>query len=138
MHKKETQRKSSIRFRQLSRKGYSAFCSLKKCVTIGHLHKTLVETSLRKQPDICRELPPTGEIHHAMYAQDDEWQQPETTLQPEIILTMIAIPCIPSQQTTEGKTVPCHKSENHIIGEHAPYMHVPRLFISEKKTKPSC
>lgn len=138
MHKKETQRKSSIRFRQLSRKGYSAFCSLKKCVTIGHLHKTLVETSQKKQPDLCRELPLTGETHHTIYAPDEGLPQPETALLPETILAMTAIPCIPSQQTTEGKTVPCHKSKNHIIGEHAPYMHVPRLFISEMKIKPSC
>lgn len=135
MHKKETQRKSSIRFRQLSRKGYSAFCSLKKCVTIGHLHKTLVETSQRKQPNVCREFPPTSEMYHAMYASDDGWLQPETALHSEIILTMTAIPCIPSQQTTEGKTVPCHKSENHIIGEHAPYMHVPRLYYIQKENK---
>lgn len=42
--------KHSARFRYWSRKGYAAFSSLGKCVTIGCLRKNVTEQALMKQP----------------------------------------------------------------------------------------
>lgn len=50
MYKKEYQSQKSFRFRRWSRKSYSVFCSLGKCITIGKLHKEAIEASLKKKP----------------------------------------------------------------------------------------
>lgn len=42
----------SLHFRRWSRKSYAAFVSLGRCVTIGHLRKNVVESSLRKQKTV--------------------------------------------------------------------------------------
>lgn len=54
MQKKEYQSPKSFRFRRWSRKGYSVFCSIGKCVTIGNLRKNAIEASLRKKPGLHR------------------------------------------------------------------------------------
>ena len=51
--KRETGQQHIIHFRRWSRKGYAAFSSLGRCVVIDSLKKGVVDSSLKKQPNIC-------------------------------------------------------------------------------------
>lgn len=46
-----------LRFRRWSRKAYATFASIGRCVTIGHLHKNVVEASLLKQNTVHTATP---------------------------------------------------------------------------------
>ena len=51
--KKQLPHRTTLRFRQWSRKGYAIFASLGVCTTIGRLRKNVTECALRKQPSHC-------------------------------------------------------------------------------------
>lgn len=50
--KKKLRSNQLLHFRRWSRKSYAAFISLGRCVTIGHLRKNVVESSLLKQHSV--------------------------------------------------------------------------------------
>ena len=52
-----------MRFRRWNRKGYAAFASMGRVVTIGCVHKSIAEAALRKQD----RMHASGKIHHTNY-----------------------------------------------------------------------
>lgn len=53
MNTKTTCKHNPLYFQRWSRKGYAAFCSLGREVTIGHVAKSITEVSLSKQKGTC-------------------------------------------------------------------------------------
>lgn len=61
--------KTTLRFRQWSRKGYAAFASLGQCVTIGQLRKNITERALTKQTEPT--LVSDSKKQHGAYATEE-------------------------------------------------------------------
>lgn len=86
--------RTTVRFRHWSRKGYAAFASLGRCVTIGQLRKNVTERALTKQTEPS--LLPTTQKHPS----EPEAESPESraTLPADNALWLLRI--VPKIETT--------------------------------------
>lgn len=77
-----------IRFRKWSRKAYAAFASIGKCVTIGHVSKSIADNSLSKRETAISPIASVQNLFGDIFAQvflqtwgEAEWELPGITVQ---------------------------------------------------------
>ena len=92
--KKNHQIKQTIRFRYFARKGYAAFLSLGRCITIGRVRKNVTERALTKQTDPVA-LSPFAVPTVADAAASSSSLLPTDT----VVLLLLAALCPPLQTT---------------------------------------